>query len=590
LILIAWVLALVILVPDSEHSGTIAIAIPKPDAHIEGVAGKAVPIRGRARHLSGCLIGTPTQRLPIQNGDFEGLLSLPPTMGHQLMWLHVECDGQRREPYARLVQVHRPTVGTRAEIVRVHMSSTALNRLINRVFPPLLNRQIAYYLKKKSHEKPSGLLELVPGGRVVIDNAWLQVIGKRLELKLSVDIDMAYRGRGIMKKWVRIPIVERLESVTGTVLLTEWPQIELTNLHLESTRCKRYEARRWGFVSGILESACKQLYRSVAKRIESAVSEEASEQLKQIDPGKVVSRSLVQWARQVGLAEHIKQLVQGADFALARGKPPVRREDNLSFSISVNRQWLGRDGPSIIDVERTAASVDLGMSVALLNRVLASIFDRDLFRVLEKLKSFAEAAGFEHELESLMQRLRQDGGPSTSRTIDKLLTAAQLKFAQGMKVQPLLRVDPDGALLVFASNIRLLQARKEAEHAAIGMTAAARAYPRSSRSGLFLEPDADYLLRHIAFEPVSMNETALDPRVHHRYAAFGNFVQEQLGRIGGWVEGDPLIDTATIKKILATVKPIPVHFETAGLRVEAREMWGDFDNQVIVVRGRLALK
>jgi hypothetical protein len=174
--------------------------------------------------------------------------------------------------------------------------------------------------------------------------------------------------------------------------------------------------------------------------------------------------------------------------------------------------------------------------------------------------------------------------------IDKLLTAAQLEFAPGIQMQPLLRVDQDGGLLVFASDIRLLQARQVAEHAALSLTAAARVYPRSSRKGLFLEPDPDYLLRHIAFEPVSVNDTALDPRVHHRYAAFGNFVHDQLGRVGGWVEGEPLMDTAAVQKLLANFRPVPVRFETLGLRVEAFEMRGDFDHQVIVLRGRTQLK
>lgn len=143
---------------------------------------------------------------------------------------------------------------------------------------------------------------------------------------------------------------------------------------------------------------------------------------------------------------------------------------------------------------------------------------------------------------------------------------------------------------MFASDIRLLQARKAAEHAAISLTAAARVYPRSSRTGLFLEPDPDYLLRHIAFEPVSLNDTALDSRVHHRYAAFGNFIQDQLGRVGGWAEGDPLMDTAAVQKLLANFKPVPVRFETVGVRVEVREMRGDFANQIIVLRGRTRLK
>jgi hypothetical protein len=174
--------------------------------------------------------------------------------------------------------------------------------------------------------------------------------------------------------------------------------------------------------------------------------------------------------------------------------------------------------------------------------------------------------------------------------IDQLLAAAQLEFAPDIKIQPLLRVAKDGALLVFASDIRLLRARKAAEHAAISLTAAARLQPRSSRSGLFLEPDPDYLLHHIAFEPVSLNERALDPRVHDRYAAFGNFIQDQLGRVGGWTEGDPLFEMAAVQKILASFRPLPVHFETIGLRVEAREMRGDFANQVVVLSGRTRLQ
>ncbi len=590
LVLIAWVAALVVFVPEGERIGTVAIETPKLDAHIEGQAGHALPIKGRARRRSGCFVGSPAQRLPIHNGRFEGTLPLPQTLGRQLIWLDVECDGKRREHYARLVQVNAASTGKRAEIVRVHMSSKALHRWLNRVFPPLLNKQIANYLKQKTREKQKGLLVLTKGGRIVIDDAWIQVVGKRLELKLSVDIDITYRGKGIIKKLVKIPIVERLEPVTGTVLLTKWPQIELTNLRLESTRCKRYESRRFGFVSRLLEAACKRLYRGIAKRIEKAVSKQASKQLKQIEPGKIVGRSLVRWAQQVGLANHIRRLVRGADFALSRGKPPVKRKDSLSFSIAVSRKWLGRDGPAIINVKRTSASVDLGISVALINRVLSSVFDRDLLRVLGKLQSFAKAAGFAKELESLMQRLQQDGGPGTSRMIDKLLTAAQLQFAQGIKIQPLLRVDHDGALLMFASDIRLLEARKAAEHAALSLTVAARVFPRSSRKGLFLEPDPDYLLRHIAFEPVSVSDMPLDPRVHHRYAAFGNFVQDQLGRVGGWAEGDPLMDTAAVQKVLANFRPVPVRFETIGLRVEALDMRGDFAHQVIVLRGRTRLK
>ncbi|ETX08461.1 hypothetical protein [Candidatus Entotheonella palauensis] len=589
-LLIAWVAALVVFTPDGERMGTVAIAAPQLGAHIEGRAGRAIPLEGRARRRSGCLVGPPEQRLPIRNGHFEGTFLLPKTIGRQLIWLDVECNGKPHEHYARLVQVNTAPKGKRAEIVRVHMSSKALHRWINRVFPPMLNKHIANYLEQKTRGKQKGLLELTKGGRIVIDDAWIQVIGKRLELKMSVDVNIAYRGKGIIKKLVKIPIVERLEPVTGTVLLTKWPQIELTSLRLESTRCKRYEARRLGFVSRILEAACKRLYRGIAKRIEKAVSKEASKHLQQIDPGKIVGQSLVRWAKQVGLADHIRRLVRGANFALSRGKPPVKRKDSLSFSISVSRTWLGRDGSSVIDVKRTSAPVDLGISVALINRVLSSVFDRDLLRVLQKLKSFSKAAGFDKELESLVRRLQQDGGPGASRMVDKLLAAAQLKFAQGIKVQPLFRVDQDGALLVFASDIRLLQARKAAEHAAISLTAAARVYPRSSRTGLFLEPDSDYLLRHIAFEPVSLSDTALDPRVHHRYAAFGNFIQDQLGRVGGWVEGDPLMDTAAVQKLLANFKPVPVRFETVGVRVEAREMRGDFANQVIVLRGRTRLK
>ena len=590
LIVMFWVAALVVYTPSGQEMGTVAIATPTLDAGIEGRFGDPVPLQGQARRRSGCLVGPPEQRLPIQNGHFEGTFSLPKTVGRQLIWLNVMCDGKSREHYARLVQVNTASRSRRAEIVRVHMSSKALHRWINRVFPPMLNKHIVTYLKQKASEKQKGLLELVKGGRIVIDDAWIQVIGKRLELKLSVDINIAYRGKGIIKKLVKIPIVERLEPVTGTVLLTKWPQIQLTNLRLESTRCKRYEARRWGFVSRILEAACKRLYRGIAKRIEKAVTKEASKQLKQIDPGKIVGRSLVRWAHQVGLADHIRRLVRGADFALSRGKPPVKRKDSLSFSISVSRKWLGRDGPSIINVKRTTSPIDLGISVALINRVLSSVFDRDLLRVLQKLKSFSKAAGFDKELENLVRRLQQDGGPGTSRMIDKLLVAAQLKFAQGIKIQPLFRVAEDGALLVFASDIRLLQARKATEHAAISLTAAARVYPRTSRKGLSLEPDHDYLLRHIAFEPVSLTDAALHPRVHHRYAAFGNFIQDQLGRVGGWAEGDPLMDTAAVQKLLANFKPVPVRFETIGVRVEAREMRGDFANQVIVLRGRTRLK
>jgi hypothetical protein len=590
LFLIAWVTTLAVLTPDGERSGTVAIVNPKLDAPIEGQAGVAIPLQGRARRRSGCRIGPSAQRLPIRYGHFEGSFTLPQTIGQQLIWLDVECDGKPAERYARLVQVNAAAQNPRAEILRVHMSSRVLHRWVNRVFPPLLNQQIANYLEQKARGRQKGLLVLAQGGRIVIDEARIQVIGKRLELELSVDIDIAYRGQGLIKNLVKIPIVERLEPVTGTVLLTQWPQIELTNLRLESSRCKRDETGHRGFVSRLLEAACQQLYRGIAKRIEKTVSREASKQLQQIDPGQIVGQSLVRWARQVGLAEHIKRLVQGADFDLSRGQPPVKREDSLSFSISVSRTWLGRDGPDIIDIKRTGAAVDLGMSVALINRVLSSVFDRDLLRVLEKLRSFAKAAGFDQELESLMRRLQQDGGPGTSRMIDKLLSAAQLEFAQGIQIQPRLRVDDDGALLVFASDVRLLQARKAAEHAAISLTAAVRVYPRSSRAGLFLEPDADYLLRHMAFEPVSVSDMPLDPHVHHRYAAFGNFVQHQLGRVGGWAEGDPLMDTAAIHKILANVRPVPVRFETIGLRVEARELKGDFDHQVLLLSGQTRLK
>ena len=589
-LVLAWAAALVVLAPAEEGGRTIAIETPQVGARIEGRGGSAVPMRGRARRLSGCLIGPPAQRLPIRRGRFEGALSLPPTLGRQLLWMDVECDGLRRARYARLVQVHTAPQDERAEIVRAHMSSAALHRWINRVFPPLLNKQIADFLKEKENEKQRGLLALRKGGRIVIDKARVQVVGKRLELKMSVDIDIAYRGRGIIKKLVKIPIKERLEPVTGTVLWSRWPQIELTDLRLGSSRCKRYQARRWKFVSKLLESACKRLYKSIADRIEKTVSKEASKELKQIDPGQIVGQSLVRWARQVGLADHIKRIVQGADFDLSRGTPPVTSSDSLSFSISVSRRWLGRDGLDVIEVARSSAPVDLGISVALINRVLASVFDRSLVRVLEKLQSFAKAAGFEPELESLMQRLQRDGGLDAPHTLDKLLDAAQLQFAQGVKIQPLVRVDRDGALLVFAADMRLLQSRKDAEHAAISLTAAARAYPRASRVGVWLEPDADYLLRHIAFEPVSMSEAALEPRVHHRYAAFGHFVQDQLGRVSGWAQGEPLMDTAAIEKALSNFKPFPVRFETIGVRVDAHDMRGDFEQQVMVLSGQVVLK
>jgi len=293
LLLIAWVAALAVWTPDGKRIGTVAIATPKPDARIEGQAGSAVPMQGRARRRSGCLVGPPAQRIPIRKGHFGGTFPLPQTIGRQLLWLDVECQGKRREHYARLVQVNTASKAKRAEILRVHMSSQALHRWINRVFPPLLNKHIANYLEQKTREKQKGLLELTQGA---------------------------------------------------------------------------------------------------------------------------------------------------------------------------------------------------------------------------------------------------------------------------------------------------------SEHAALSLTAAARVYPRSSRTVLFLKPDPDYLLRHIAFEPVSVSDTALEPRVHHRYAAFGNFVQDQLGRVGGWVEGEPLMDTAAVQKLLANFRPVPVRFETLGLRVEAFEMRGDFDNQVIVLRGRTQLK
>lgn len=589
LLLIGWIAGLAVFAPEGERSGAVIIANPRPDTHVEGRAGDAVPMQGRARRRAGCLVDTPTQRIPIRNSHFEGALQLPETAGRQLIWLRVECDDKLRERYARRVQVNVASTSKRAEILRVHMSSKALHRWINRVFPPLLNKQVAKYLSQKSREKSKGLLALVPGGEVRIDEAWIQVIGKRLELKMAVNVNIAYRGTGILKKLVTIPIAERLEPVTGTVLLTQWPKIELTNLRLESTRCKRYEERRF-FVNRILESACKSLYRGIAKRIEKAVSKEATKQLKAIDPGKIVGRSLVRWSQQVGLAGHIKTLVRGANFGLSRGKPLVKRKDNLSFSISVNRKWLGRDAPARINIQRTSAPVDLGISVALINRVLSSLFDRDLLRVLKKLQGFSKATGFEKELNAVIHRLQQDGGQKVSRTLDQLLDAAQLEFASDIKIQPLLRVGKDGGLLVFASNIRLLQTQKADEHAAISLTAAARLYPRVSKAGLFLEPDPDYLLHHIAFEPVSLTDIELAQRVHYRYTAFGNFIQDQLGRIGGWAEGDPLIDTATVQNVLASFRPVPVRFETIGIRVEALEMRGDYAQQVIVLRGNARLR
>lgn len=589
LLLLGWVAALVVFAPEGEGSGAVMIANPKPNTIIEGRAGDSMPIQGKARRRAGCLVSTPSQTIPIRNSHFEGALQLPESAGKQLLWLHVECDDKLRERYARRVQVNIASKRKRAEILRVHMSSKALHRWINRVFPPLLNKQIAKYLDQKAREKQKGLLVLIPGGKVRIDKAWIQVIGKRLELKLSVDVNIAYRGKGILKNLVKIPIVERLEPVTGTVLLTQWPQIELRNLRLESTRCKRYEERRF-FVNRMLESACKRLYRSVAKRIEKAVSKEATKQLQQVDPGKIVGRSLVRWSRQVGLANYIKTLVKGAHFGLSRGKPPVKRKDSLSFSISVSRKWLGQDAPIRIDVKRTSAPVDLGISVALINRVLSSLFDRDLVRVLKKLQGFSKAAGFQKELDRLIHRLQRDGGQKVSRALDQLLAAAQLKFASDIKIQPLLRVGEDGGLLVFASDIRLLQAQNASDHAAISLTAAARVYPRTSKSGLVLEPDPDYLLRHLAFEPVSLTDVELAQRLHYRYAAFGNFIQDQLGRIGGWADGDPLIDTATVQKVLASFRPVPVRFETVGLRVEAYNMRGDFANQIIILRGNTRLK
>ncbi len=588
-LLFGWIAALAIFAPDDERSGAVIIADPKPNASIEGRAGDTVPLQGRARHRAGCLVGGPAQPIPIRNGHFEGAFQLPETAGRQLVWLQVECDDKLRERYARRVQVNVSSKSKRAEILRVHMSSKALHRWINRVFPPLLNQQVTKYLDQKTREKQKGLLVLTPGSQVRIDDAWIQVIGRRLELKMSVDVNIAYRGKGILKKLVKIPIVERLEPVTGTVLLTQWPQIELRNLRLESMRCKRYEERRF-IVNRMLEAACKRLYRGIAKQIEKAVSKEATKQLQQIDPGVIVGRSLVRWSRQVGLAGYIKTLVRGANFDLSRGKPPVKRQDSLSFSISVSRKWLGRDAPVRLDIKRTSAPVDLGISVALINRVLSSLFDRDLLRVLKKLQGFSRAAGFEKELNTVIQRLQQDSGQKISRALDQLLEAAQLEFASDIKIQPLLRVGEDGALLIFASDVRLLQAQKADEHAAISLTAAARLYPRASKSGLVLEPDPDYLLRHLAFEPVSLTDIELARRVHYRYAAFGNFIQDQLGRIGGWAEGDPLVDTAAVQKVLASFRPVPVRYETVGLRVEAREMRGDFANQVIVLRGNTRLK
>ena len=594
--IVASVFGIAALPSSTRAPGTFQLQTPAVQDELVIRPGGAILLEGAMHRMNGCALRGDGFEVSLEGDSFSETIDGPHRPGAQLMWFEVECDETTVRRFARRVTVTDQGPAERIEIARAHISAPSLEQELSDRLPPMINSSVETLLTELSAgieaytedlSTPDWLVSratLTENTSIEVEDAAISLTDEGVWLDLTVDItvEVAIHRRPLMRRGrserhaFDIRIRDRYEPARARIRLGDWPEVEISDITLESTYCTRYDTR-W------VERTCERIvdwaYRRVERWLENTVSEEANRYIDGLDLSAFFSDSMVEWASHVDLTDRVQDLLQGADLALARTS---QDDTGFSFSLAVDAGWLGETPPAQLNVEDSESAIDVAVSASLLNRVLAATFDRPFVEALEELEGLAVAAGGESQLQTAIRRVESFAtgtGSDEAREIAGMLDAVELRYTDGWTLRPFVHVASSGRPWLGVHDLRPFESTDPDDHLAVSLSAGAEIDLVEMDSYYRLDPDLAELLTHVAIEPVTTADTPLERRVTRRYEALAELFLQQLLRIAGFGEEEPLIDDGFIGGLLAALPPIPTVFDNGQYIVHISGLRGDAVDQ-----------
>ena len=574
---------------------------------------------GQAHQLNGCFLRHKEDSILIENNQFQGNIQPPTDPGRHLLWFDVICEQNpiSRHRTARWVDIGESNIN-RPEVLRIHLASTELTDRLNGEIPSLINEQIETLLpimrntlesQTEELNLPNWLLTNATLGsetfvRANHSNVHFSDNGIILDLDLDLNLELIFsREPGRLERifhrnassseQLSFAIHDHFEPISAQIAITTWPEVEITELLIESTACEDQitpfilqachaihlpgcDSVVQPFIEDICEQVVDHLYANVGQWLRSKINEYISSTLASFDLEAFFHSVAMAWATSVSIDNRVERLLQNTEIELVR---ITQDETGIAFSISVAPTWLEQSSPQELHIEQTSSGLDLAISSAFVNKVLATAFDRPLLDTLYSFEALAIATNANAELQESIRRIeyvisgRNEAGP--------LLEAVQLAVSPTFSLTPVLRIDQNDDLLVAIHDVRVLQSTAINENAVISFSTQSPLTIEQSQHGYALTPLRSHVLTHISGETISVNQ---ETRI--RLNSLVEFLQEELRRINSGHE-NPRIDEAIVDELLRSLPMIPPSISNEFFTVQLTEILGNQADQSILFRGEI---
>jgi hypothetical protein len=561
---------------DPGFGGRHWVAVDQPPAEpLSASAGEEVDLAGRAARSDDCLVGSAGQDAAIVNDRFGGAFIVEEGASEQIVWLDVTCDGVVRERFAREVVAPPGRGSDRADVARVHLDTERLQDAISARLPGMVNPILQSWVDEQIHAQV-----LKPGATIEVRSGRIQLEEDRLSVQITVDLDLHLTDWGGL-----VHLKSRGLEFAGTVVLHDSGRISVRNVGLQGSLCDAY--REMGVVGLFTGPACHFLQWSfqpdVEEAIEDALSGKAETWRQSIDRRKLVGGAIVEWAERMNIGARLAHRLEGAEFDVRRGESGARGA--LSFTVVANREWLDREpGAEQLEMEDTAAPVDVAISAALVNKMLDIVFDRPVSRVVTDLDALGRALGFEVAADSVVRQLEalEDGDAQHEPgSLGSFLDAVYIAYDADGVLQPRLQIRGDDELSVYTAHSRILETTLLGEELAIGLSAEGRVTVRTAGDRTTLKIDRSWLFDHLTLEPVPDAGASVAEETRVRYAELARLARAELAGGGSGPGWDALY------RVLDTVHKLPAHFQLGSMEVDVDRVGVQAAGQAITFSGTI---
>ncbi len=572
---IAW------LDPGYQHPSAVEFLDPAPGEAVELTLGEPITLVGESIRAAGCRLEAAGQSIEIGDGAFRCDFESPLTPGQHLLWIDALCEDGPRWRFARRLTVSRDRPPARAEVLRIHLNTAEFEQQISERLPEELNAAMPEWipqLRRRVDWYPAFYLGSGTAARVLGARVDLEESGS---LRLSVDMDVTLDirwpfGSRVLQGPVQIEGVIHIGSDRRPVLVGT-PRIELQGLCGSLPRLVRNYCPN---MADLMEELSRPL-------LAESLNDELGRWARTFDLESEAREMILGWAREAELENEIETFLEGSRLEIDRTSFGGSAGGFVA-SVFVARSWLGQDSADLGTAEGSEAPIDIWVSTALLNRLLAMVFDRPLPQALSELRGFAKASGSDQQLDAFIARLEalEHSSGSLPEGLQALLKTTDLKYNPEAVFEPQLSITSEGKLAVAVLGVPLFEGGNEPDHVAMALSAETTFSLQAVQGEIKIVADQGRILRYFSMEPTSTNAERLDREILLRYASLQRFFIEQIERYQ--TTEVSLIDPEALEETLSPIPQLASRFKFADADVIISHLTGDPENQVLAIGGSIS--